>query len=358
MRRRGVRGEVFEVVALGEEVGEGGGVAERAAFFSQALGERADGLDEGLDPSGGADGGLDGVDDKAGVVALGMAVLAEAGLDPDAFEKSDRLGKLDKGAALPLLNLGGIGGSAQIAFFLADPLQFVPGLSLRLDGTLARLCWPGSRPGLGKRETLSPRTPSRSPFQSSNGLRRGARFLLDRSMLLCRDLKPGEGKHWYFAAPGVPTPDAPAEAGVPAPETQGSFLRDGFDPAARRLAQTRSYRDYLERLIDLRGAFGVFSGNGECLGLIAAQPLGCGRVWELWECLVHPACRRQGLGSRLLEKMILAFRRRGVESLVCVVSPDHQAALAFLRAKGFRLVAIEPAEQGDGDMFVMRRFIL
>jgi ribosomal protein S18 acetylase RimI-like enzyme len=170
-------------------------------------------------------------------------------------------------------------------------------------------------------------------------------------MLLCRDLRPGEARHWHFATPGVPEFDEdPWDGGedeaLPDPEERFG----GLDVASRRRAQTSTYRDYLESLIDMKGAFGVFSGS-ECLGMIAAQPFGPGRAWELWECMVRPSCRRRGLGTRLLNKMAGDFKGRGVESLLCLASPWQAEARAFLKARGFQMVGVD----SDRDLLILQR---
>lgn len=157
-------------------------------------------------------------------------------------------------------------------------------------------------------------------------------------MLSCRPLRPGEGRHWYFD----PTlfPSEGHDEGPGALTTDDAMFE--FDAATRRSIHSSPYRSHLETLIAIEGAFGVFRGS-MCLGLVAAQPLGSGRTWLLWECLVQPSLRRQGLGRRLVARLATGLAAQGAEGVLCQLGASHEVGRRFLEACGFRLAGMDAA---------------
>lgn len=176
-----------------------------------------------------------------------------------------------------------------------------------------------------RRTTASPlRAPAPTPITAA-------------PMISCRPLRPGEGRHWYFD----PTlfPASPGEEDLDAQDAADDDAF-AFDAATRRSIHASPYRTHLERLIALDGAYGMFRGR-DCLALAAAEPMGNGRTWLLWECLVQDGLRRQGLGRRLLERLAAGLARRGAAALLCQVSPSHEVACRFLAGCGFALAGCD-----------------
>ena len=103
----------------------------------------------------------------------------------------------------------------------------------------------------------------------------------------------------------------------------------------------------------------------QLLGLQAADGALLGfAVWsqvlddaELLDIGVAPACRRQGLGQRLLDAVMAAARAQGAQRLLLEVRAGNLAAQALYQRAGFRLSGRRkgyyPAADGREDACLM-----
>lgn len=103
----------------------------------------------------------------------------------------------------------------------------------------------------------------------------------------------------------------------------------------------------------------------QLLGLQAADGTLLGfAVWsqvlddaELLDIGVDPACRRQGLGQRLLDAVMAAARAQGAQRLLLEVRAGNLAAQALYQRAGFRLSGRRkgyyPAADGREDACLM-----
>ena len=103
----------------------------------------------------------------------------------------------------------------------------------------------------------------------------------------------------------------------------------------------------------------------QLLGLQAADGTLLGfAVWsqvlddaELLDIGVAPACRRQGLGQRLLDAVMAAARAQGAQRLLLEVRAGNRAAQALYQHAGFRLSGRRkgyyPAADGREDACLM-----
>lgn len=103
----------------------------------------------------------------------------------------------------------------------------------------------------------------------------------------------------------------------------------------------------------------------QLLGLQAADGTLLGfAVWsqvlddaELLDIGVAPACRRQGLGQRLLDAVMAAARAQGAQRLLLEVRAGNLAAQALYQRAGFRLSGRRkgyyPAADGREDACLM-----
>ncbi len=82
-------------------------------------------------------------------------------------------------------------------------------------------------------------------------------------------------------------------------------------------------------------------------------------VFRLYEQAVHllniavdPACRRRGLGRRLLQEVVREARRHGLPWVVLEVRVSNEPAQRLYEAFGFRRVQRLPAYYGDEDAWL------
>lgn len=87
-----------------------------------------------------------------------------------------------------------------------------------------------------------------------------------------------------------------------------------------------------------------------------AVTLVVGDVADLLRIGVHPAHRRQGLASDLLEEARREAARDGATRMLLEVSADNVAAIEFYRAHQFVTIDRRPAYYRDGtDALIMQR---
>ena len=132
-------------------------------------------------------------------------------------------------------------------------------------------------------------------------------------------------------------------------------LRDAFE---RYVAV--SLREEIDRLGDYyaerQGAFFVAYDGEKLAGVFGLERLGAPSA-ELRRMYVDAAYRRQGLARTMLDHAEQACRNAGTRLLTLSTSELQQAALAFYRASGYRLVSEETgAAQSNKTVGNIRRY--
>jgi GNAT superfamily N-acetyltransferase len=116
-------------------------------------------------------------------------------------------------------------------------------------------------------------------------------------------------------------------------------LRDAFEAYI-----AVSVRDEIDRLAEYyaerRGAFFVMYDGEKLAGVFGLERLGT-RSAELRRMYVDPAYRRRRLARMMLEFAEQACREAGTAMLTLSTSELQQAALAFYRSSGYRLLREE-----------------
>ena len=80
--------------------------------------------------------------------------------------------------------------------------------------------------------------------------------------------------------------------------------------------------------------------GGEVCGYVGSQTV-LGES-DMMNLAVAPACRRQGLGRQLVERLCDALREKGSTCLMLEVRRSNEAALALYAAAGFRQIGVRP----------------
>lgn len=108
----------------------------------------------------------------------------------------------------------------------------------------------------------------------------------------------------------------------------------------------RSLEEEIDRLSDYyagkRGAFFVACRDEQLAGMFGLEGLGTPSA-ELRRMYVDPTCRRHGLARMMLKRAEDVCREAGTPVLTLSTSELQQAALAFYRSAGYRLVREETA---------------
>jgi putative acetyltransferase len=116
-------------------------------------------------------------------------------------------------------------------------------------------------------------------------------------------------------------------------------LRDAFERY-----MTVSLRDEIDRLADYyterQGAFFVAYEGQKLAGVFGLERVGAASA-ELRRMYVAPAYRRRGLARMMLDHAEQACRAAGTRVLTLSTSELQQAALAFYRCSGYRLLREE-----------------
>jgi mycothiol synthase len=109
----------------------------------------------------------------------------------------------------------------------------------------------------------------------------------------------------------------------------------------------KAFEHLLESVHDFQGQSWVIEANGHPVGYATATPVpGLDNVFDLQGC-IDPARRRRGLGSRLLQHVLEALRRRGARQVSrAAESPDDPAA-RFLLKRGFFIEHVEARMHQD-----------
>lgn len=138
-------------------------------------------------------------------------------------------------------------------------------------------------------------------------------------------------------------------------ELRTPVLHDAFERY-----MTVSLRDEIDRLADYyaerQGAFFVVYDGEKLAGVFGLERLGAASA-ELRRMYVDGAYRKQGLARMMLEFAERTCRDAGTRVLTLSTSELQQAALAFYRASGYRLVSEETgAAQSNKTVGNIRRY--
>jgi ribosomal protein S18 acetylase RimI-like enzyme len=99
--------------------------------------------------------------------------------------------------------------------------------------------------------------------------------------------------------------------------------------------------------------FGAFDGR-ELVGIAGFRRDRLAQIAHratIWGVAVHPARRKEGIGLRLLQRLVAHARDAGVLQLQLAVAVENQPAQALYRSLGFKGYGIEPRAMRVGDRF-------
>lgn len=91
-------------------------------------------------------------------------------------------------------------------------------------------------------------------------------------------------------------------------------------------------------------------GNPEQLAGYALIQIAPGQETAKIYVMVHPAWRKQGLGKELLRRALEQSSQRGARCVQTQASPQHSAAIAFLRQNGFVPLGVYTELRAAGDL--------
>jgi ribosomal protein S18 acetylase RimI-like enzyme len=109
-----------------------------------------------------------------------------------------------------------------------------------------------------------------------------------------------------------------------------------LDAAITGLAKPRYWAAVRRRYRDFLVAEGAGGIEGYIVGEVRDWAFGappCGWVFAIG---VRPGKREAGVGTRLLEALCAAFRRRGIDTVRTLLARDNHLVLAFFRSQGMR----------------------
>ena len=99
----------------------------------------------------------------------------------------------------------------------------------------------------------------------------------------------------------------------------------------------------LERYAGLIGNGCCFATlvDGQLIGATVAEPQEWNLTLWVWEILVDPAFKRQGVGRMLMERLIDTAVSRKLRAIVCETQSQNLPAIRFYRSMGFLLDGID-----------------
>jgi ribosomal protein S18 acetylase RimI-like enzyme len=89
--------------------------------------------------------------------------------------------------------------------------------------------------------------------------------------------------------------------------------------------------------------------GGSIVGFVAFTHRQWNRRTELWHLYVAPAQRRQGLGRRLIDEVVVAARAAGTRCVWLETSTLAYPAIQFYRHLGFELCGLDTSLYDPGD---------
>ncbi len=94
------------------------------------------------------------------------------------------------------------------------------------------------------------------------------------------------------------------------------------------------------RLIPLGACFGAYQGE-RLAGLAIAEAKPDERHLRVWEFHIHPELHRQGIGRRLMARVLQHAEAAGLPQVMLETQNTNVYAIRFYRAMGFHLEAID-----------------
>jgi N-acetylglutamate synthase len=134
----------------------------------------------------------------------------------------------------------------------------------------------------------------------------------------------------------------PKTSRLPIPEIKIRALTTKDLPAVRKLwTQTKgiemaegdslpSLKRFLRRN---RGASHLAVGNGKVVGALLAGH--DGRRGFLYHLAVDPACRRAGIGRKLVDSSLAALKAKGIVRVLLLVARDNRKGIRFWMKQGW-----------------------
>ena len=128
--------------------------------------------------------------------------------------------------------------------------------------------------------------------------------------------------------------------------------REDYDGICALWNSSEQSRRALNPVDDSRDVFARYLGRNPATCFVAVSKDGSGDAEEIvgvilcghdgWRGIVHhlyvhPACRREGIASTLVQKAEKAIRAEGISNVFGLVFTDNDAANAFWEAQGYTL---------------------
>lgn len=121
----------------------------------------------------------------------------------------------------------------------------------------------------------------------------------------------------------------------PPPEHKLFFHWQTVAPGSRRTYQTDV--DYLKQELDRAGLFLVAEVEGRCAGYLMSAVHSWNDTGEIHQLAVDMPCRRQGIGSALVERAVDFAHGQRLRAVTVETQTDNRVAISFYLKHGFRL---------------------
>lgn len=162
------------------------------------------------------------------------------------------------------------------------------------------------------------------------------------------------------ASRSVPTPHRSAPTGRTVGRIESfrdSQLDELYDIEAVSFGEDSYREEFFRRLcLDNRELLLVARAGQRLLGYVMGE-WQQGAV-EIISLAVHPESRGQGVGRKLLHRLLVRVARAGVDRIFLMVRADNQVAINLYRSLGFRRVRRVPTYYMDGQDAIRMRLDL
>jgi len=95
-------------------------------------------------------------------------------------------------------------------------------------------------------------------------------------------------------------------------------------------------------------SFGAYA-DGQCVGIVLAEPRHWNRSLWVWELHVSESHRRRGFGRQLVAALAEKAGTAGLRTLVCETQNSNVPAIRFYRRMGFRIEGIDLSYYSNDD---------
>jgi len=126
-------------------------------------------------------------------------------------------------------------------------------------------------------------------------------------------------------------------------------------PVALPVPYVKAYDHFGDESLERYGpalgsGFSCGALEGDVLvGLAIAEPDRWNRSVWVWEFHVAQSYRRQGIGGRLMEYVVLQAKREGLRSIVCETQNTNATAIQVYRRLGFRVEGVDISYYSNHD---------